>query len=238
MSASRLSQGMSGMAADGAGRRARRIEQHGVERPGLPFGHVGRDHLGGEAQPRQIVAQRASSRFAERSTAVTRAPAAQAARSCRRAPRRDRRSSCPRTSPKQPRRQRRGGVLHPPGALVDSRAAARRGRARRCARVPVGSTRPRRRCAQCSGIALHREIERRLVARARPRWRGRSPRRNVAVQRAHQPGRRVERDRYRASRELRFAFARDPPQHRVDETRNSATRRSACASRTDRSTAA
>ena len=71
MSASRLSQATSGMAADRAGRRAGRVEQHGVERPGLPFGRVGRDRFGGERRAARDCRARRASRSAERSTAVT-----------------------------------------------------------------------------------------------------------------------------------------------------------------------
>ncbi len=43
------------MAADGAGRRAWRVEQHGVEGFGrLPVENVGGDRLGGELQAREV----------------------------------------------------------------------------------------------------------------------------------------------------------------------------------------
>ena len=45
------------MPADRSGGRAGRIEQHGVERPSLPFRDVGRDDFGVQTEPREIVAQ-------------------------------------------------------------------------------------------------------------------------------------------------------------------------------------
>ena len=128
-----LQPGDVGMAADRAGGRAGRIEQHGVERPGLPFGRRRRRPSRPPGRAARDFRARASSRFAERSTAVTRAPACGKLRGL--AARRgaevgDRFAG---DIAEQPGRQRGGGVLHPPGALVDSRAAARPGPARRCA---------------------------------------------------------------------------------------------------------
>ena len=46
------------MAADGAGRGAGRIEQHGVERPRLPLRHVGGDGVGGEPEAGEVLRSR------------------------------------------------------------------------------------------------------------------------------------------------------------------------------------
>ncbi len=46
-----------GMAADRAGRGAGRVEQHGVERLGLIFEHIGRDHFGVQRQAREVFTQ-------------------------------------------------------------------------------------------------------------------------------------------------------------------------------------
>src|SRR5438067_2210782 len=45
-----------GMAADRAGRGTRRVDQYGIERAALPFGRVGGDHVGMQAEPHQILA--------------------------------------------------------------------------------------------------------------------------------------------------------------------------------------
>ena len=98
MSASRLSQGMSGW------RRMVPVDEQGASSStasngsGLPVGDVGRDGLGRECRAGRD--SRAAARAGgERSTAVTRRRRRRAARSCRPAPRRDRRPLLPRTSP-------------------------------------------------------------------------------------------------------------------------------------------
>ncbi len=50
-----LEPGDVGMAADRSGRKAGRIEQHGVERPAAPFGCVGCDDVGRQVQAPEIV---------------------------------------------------------------------------------------------------------------------------------------------------------------------------------------
>ena len=154
--------------------------------------------------------------LAERSTAVTCAPAARAARSCRRARRRGRRPCLPRDVAEQPRRQRGGGVLHPPGAFVvagQPRHRPVRDGAHACrsaARGRAGAA------AQLAASALHREIERRLVA-----VRGGDGARGVlAVVRASsaaisQSG--VSSGTASSVGEQRRAVARDAAQHRVDQ---------------------
>ena len=115
----------------------------------------------------------------------------------------------------QARRQRGGGVLHPPGAF--GKAGQRRHRAmrdgahrsgRQDAAVELG--RPEFR------IAFHREVERRLL----PVGRGDRVRGCAAVGRGparHQPVGRVER-RHIERGERGFAVARQPPQHRIDQS--------------------
>ena len=113
-------------------------------------------------------------------------------------------------------RQARGGVLHPPCAVVEAGQRGHRtmrdqshGAIRQHAAAKL--LRPVFR------IAFHGEIERGLVdVRSRNRARGFFA---VTVDPARQqPGRRVERDGVEL-RELRFSFARDPPQHGVHQAR-------------------
>ena len=152
------------MAADGAGRRARRVEQDGIERAALPFQRVGGDGLGLERQPRQIFAQAIEPRRRAIDRGDARAGQRRAARSCRPAPRTDRATLRPRTSP-----SRRAG----------SEAAA--SCTHQAPSVKPGQQRDRRHapaCAPCRSAArgraaarprfpafcFHGEIERRLVA--------------------------------------------------------------------------
>src|SRR5688500_3561166 len=44
------------MAADRARGRTGRIDQHGIERTALPFGRIGDDHVGVQAEPHQVLA--------------------------------------------------------------------------------------------------------------------------------------------------------------------------------------
>ena len=116
---------------------------------------------------------------------------------------------------KQPRRERRGGVLHPPGAVVIARepchGAAERP-AQRAGRQPQ-SVEPRR---PAGGVVLDRDIERRLgemCLRNRARHRA-----AVAVGPAlPQPIRRVEARRVLGGDERR-SLAGEAPQQRVDQT--------------------
>ena len=80
---------------------------------------------------------------------------------------------------------------------------------------PVGSTRPSSFAAQVRGIRFHRQIERRLAAIGG----GNGVRGRLAVgldPARHQPWRRIEHRRIER-RDPLLAFARDPPQHRVDQ---------------------
>ena len=114
----------------------------------------------------------------------------------------------------QPRRQRRRGVLHPPcafGKTGQRGDRAMRDRAHRAGRQHAAAEL----CRPDFRVALHREIERRLVAVGG----GDGVRGRRAVSRGparHQPVGRVERRQCRARRAVR-AFARDAPQHRVDQ---------------------
>ena len=82
-----------------------------------------------------------------------------AARSCRRARRRDRRCARRACALQQAGGQGGGRILHPPFAVLVSRAA--RGSAVRSTRrmLPVGRSTPPRRSAQAAGIRLHRQID-------------------------------------------------------------------------------
>ena len=105
------------MPPDRAGRRAGRVDQHGVERAALPLGGIRLDDLGAELQPRQILPHALEARrravdggdlragqrqlrglAAGRGAEIGDGFAAHVA--------------------EQLRRQRRGGVLHPPRAVV------------------------------------------------------------------------------------------------------------------------
>ena len=116
MSAELLEPRHVGMAADGAGRGARRIEQHGIERLCVPLRDIGADQIGCERQPREILGKPVEPRgrtvdggdvgagggelrglAAGRGAQIGDAPAAHVA--------------------EQARRQRGGGVLHPPRAF-------------------------------------------------------------------------------------------------------------------------
>ena len=176
MSAGLLEPRHVGMAADGAGRGAGRIEQHGVERLGRSIRRRRRRRARLRATTGSGFPAAAASRAGARSTAVTRAPAAA---SCAVLPPGAAQRSAtrsPRDVAEQPRRQRRRRVLHPPGALGKARQrgdGAMRDRAHRAGRQHAAAE-PRR---PQFGIALHRQIERRLRGHWRRRWRGRSPRR-------------------------------------------------------------
>ena len=203
------------MAADRAGRRAGRIEQHGVERAALPLGGVGRDDLGAAAAAARDSARTRASRGAERSTAVTARRPAQAARSCRRARRTGRRRLLAAHVAEQPRRQRGGGVLHPPGAFVVARQL--RTSARCDGRAPCRSAARGRASAAAQLAASHFTVRSSAGSwRVRDRDRARGVVAVVARPALHQPVRRIERHGVELG-EQRRAVAREPAQHRVDE---------------------
>ena len=204
-----LSQGTSGW------RRIVPVEEHGASSStasngsALPFGDVGADELGGERQPREIVAQAASSRAGERSTAVTCAPAAascavlppgRGAQIGDAAAARRRRTAAPAAPPRRPAPTMR--LRQNPAAPSPAPCAMHAHRAGR--QHPAAE--PRR---PTFGVALHRQIERRLVAIGG----GDGARGGLAVgldPARHQPCRRVEHgrvERPRAARRLRAPCA-------------------------------
>ena len=109
------------MAADGAGRGAGRIEQHGIERTGLPLRRVGDDGFG-VRQAGQVLAQPLEAALG----AIDRGDLGAGSASCAVLPPGAAQRSATgaaATSPRSRAGQRRGGVLHPPGALGDSPAS-------------------------------------------------------------------------------------------------------------------
>ena len=142
-----LEPGNVGMAADGAGRRAGRIEQHRVERAGAPLRDVGGDGVRREPQACEFCRSR-SSRPGERSTAITRAPAAAscavlppgAAQRSATVGRRRRRAAAPAAPRRRPAPTRR--PRHSPAAAPPAHARPR-------APSRSASTRPPSLAAQC-----------------------------------------------------------------------------------------
>ena len=108
------------MPADGAGGGAGRVEQHGVERLRLPLRGVGLDDLGAKASAAPGSPAAGASRGSERSTAVTCAPALRKLRGL--AARRGAQigDGLAAHVAEKARRQRGGGVLHPPCAVVEA----------------------------------------------------------------------------------------------------------------------
>ena len=179
-----LEPGNVGMAADGAGRRAGRIEQHRVERARLPLRDVGRDGLGRRARGGRDSAAAARAAPAARSTAVTRAPAAA---SCAVLPPGAAHRSAtvrPRTSPSSRAGSAAAASCTHQAPSAIARQLRRPAHAR--SRAPSRSAARGRRAARPSAPAslLDREVERRLVAVGVRRWRARSRRRRLCVQRA------------------------------------------------------
>ena len=203
------------MAADGSGRRAWRIEQHGVEfLLRIPFLDVGADQLGLERQPREIFGKPAHSRRRAvdggneraRGGKLRRLAAGRGAKIG---------DVAPANVAEETRRQRRGGVLHPPRARGETwqrghrpmRDGAHRA-GRQHAAVEL--------CRPEFWVALDREIERGFPAVRRGN--GMSGRRAVSRGPARQqPLGRVE-HRHVEGGERGLAFARDAPQHRIDQT--------------------
>ena len=202
------------MAADRAGRRAGRVEQH--ERRGrrrAPVAHIGRDQFGREIQARQILLDPRKAIRAT-STAVTRAPRAA---SCAVLPPGAAHRSMhglPGNLAEQARRQVRGEILHPPAALRDNRAGLRRGRIVAAARRTSAMTRALP-SPQRFARPLQHDIERRLARDARARWRARCPRQNASTQRGHSQSGMFRRPHPAPPHGL--AFARHAPQHGIDQ---------------------
>ena len=174
-SASRLSQATSGW------RRIVPVDEQGASSstasngPACHSRRVGRDGLGAQAEPGEIFATGARGGSASGRRRSPRRRPARVARSCRRAPRTGRRP-CGRDVAEQARRQRRGGVLHPPRAF----GVAGQQRDRPCA---IGAhacrSAARGRAAappSSSGSPLTVRSSARLLADARSRWRARSRR--------------------------------------------------------------
>src|SRR5262249_50574441 len=111
-----LEPGDVGMAADGSRRRAGGIEEDGVERAWPPLHDVGRDRFGRELEASEVLPQPFESPWravdGDDAGAGGRELGGLATR--RRAQIRD---AAPAHVAEELRRQRRGGVLHPPGAL-------------------------------------------------------------------------------------------------------------------------
>ena len=208
-----LDPGDVGVAADGAGRAARRVQEHGVERRRVEGERVGDHDLRSEAQAREIGGKQLE-------------PLRRAI---------DRRQISPRrgqfggfspgrgaevddahagAGPKEPRRQRRCGVLHPPFAVpialkLDDRRM--RVEAHRAGRQD-NSAEPLR---PTGGVALDAEVERRLRAMRRGYGAGDA----LAIGRAPalgEPGGRIVVERIGTGENL-VAIARDCAQHRIGE---------------------
>ncbi len=202
------------MAADGAGRRARRVEQHRVERSGLPLGRVGGDGFGRQLQAGEILPQpfEALGRAVDRGHAGAGGGKLRGLAAGRGAQIGDAQAA---HVAEQPRRQRGGGVLHPPRAFVvagERRDRAVHDRAHRSGRQHA----PAERLRPLLGLALDRQVERRLPAVGVRDGAGRG----FAVARSparHQPAGRVEHRRIGCGQALR-ALARDPAEHRVDQS--------------------
>ena len=170
-----LGPGDVGMAADGAGRGAGRVDQRRVEGRRVEGERVGDDDLGMKPQPLEIGGEH----FQPLGRAVDRRDAAPAAASSALLPPGAAQRSTtrmPGARVEQPRRQRGGGVLHPPFALRvafelgDGRMGVEPHRAGR-QHDPAEPLRP------ALGVALDAEVERRLGSDARRRSRAPSPRR-------------------------------------------------------------
>ncbi len=214
MSASRLSQGMSGW------RRMVPVDEQGASSstasngPACHCGRVGGDGLGGEAEPGEIVPQprrAAPASGRPRSTCgagggelrgLAARRGAEVGDRCGRARRRAAAPAARRRRPAPTRRLRR------------SRAAATPGRAR--PRAPSRSAaRGRRAPSPNARGRLHREIERRLLAIGDARSRARSRRhRSRSSAPAASPACRA---RGVEAGEMLRALAGDPPQHGVDQ---------------------
>ena len=202
------------MPADRAGGGTRRIEQHVADRPGRsPGERIGHLDPGLELEALEIAAQAAGPpvRQLDRGHCGARRGQLRGLAAGRRA---QIDHSAPAYVAEQPRRQRRGGILDPPGALGVARQLLDRAARRAPHRIAVQSlaAEPRR---PVLGIGLHGEIERRLGEmglgdrHARPARRTPPPALPEPVRRV-QPGRVL-------ARQILLAFARDPPQHGVDQ---------------------
>ena len=203
------------MAADRAGARstARRAARRRTAPPAIAWRRPRRSRPTGSSRAR--FSRRRLSRGGERSTAVTRAPACA---SCAVLPPGAAQRSAtvlPRTSP-----SRRAGSAaaascthHAPSSKPGSCVTGPCGeRAHRAGRQHA-AVKPRRPCLR---IALHREIERRLVRMRRGDGARGRPRRSARASAASAiPACRATQRSSAAS--VTLAFAREPPQHGVDQ---------------------
>ncbi len=202
------------MAADGAGRAARRIHQHGVERAGLPVLGGGGDGGRRQAEPVEVLAQPAE-------------PGRGAVdRGDRRARRRQLGGLAARRRAEvgggaagevaeQPRRQRRGGILDPPGAFPIAGHGGDRamgGKPHRAGRQDDAAElrRPALR------IGLDGEVERRFQAVGPGDGMGGLGAIGPGPAR-QQPFRGVEIERLEPGEHRGALAAGDPAQHRIDE---------------------
>ena len=210
----RFSPGDIGMPPDGPGRGARRIDEHRIERVGLPVLRR-RDHrLCFEVQSREIVVEPRHARFRsiDRGDIGARGGKLRGLAAGRSAQVGDRAAA---QIAEQARRQRSGGVLHPPFAFGISRQRRDRTGGRdphRAGRhdAALETLRPQLR------IGFHREIERRLLAVGAGDGAGDLLAIGLGPPR-QQPWRRIEIDRI----EVRDGFLSDPrnaAEHGVDET--------------------
>ncbi len=189
------------MAADRAGRRAGRVEQHGVERPGLPFARrrPRRSRPRGRGARDFAAAARAARRRAVdggdlragggklRGLAAGRGAEIGDA-SCR-ARRRAAAPAAPRRRPAPTTRPRRSRAAAAPGPDATART------------VPVGSTRPPSALAQCAGSSFTVRSSAGSWRVGDARWRARCRRRSARSSAASaSPAYRARRHRGRASR--------------------------------------
>ena len=213
MSASLLSQGTSGW------RRMVPVDEQGASSstasngPRFATPAHRRRRVSACSASRVRFSRRRPSRAGERSTAVTRAPAKASCAVLPPGAAHRSATALPRTSPKQARRQRGGGVLHPPGAFAET--GQQRDRALREGAHGSGRQHaPAQTLGPGLGIVFDGEIERGLMAVGlRDRARGVGA---VAFAPARQqPFRRVARRRMSASASI--AALRHAAQHRVDQ---------------------
>ena len=194
------------MTANGAGRRAGRVDQRRRRTAAPSKARASATTMSACSFSRSKLAASIFSRSADRSTVVTAAPAA--ASSALLPPGAAQRSTtrCPGSRAEKPRRKRCGGVLHPPFALriaFELGDREMRIEAHRACRENDAAEPLRPAC----GIALDAEVERRLAAVRG----GDRARRFVAVSRAparREPMRRVVVERVRGGEDSR-AIARD-----------------------------
>lgn len=209
-----LQPGDVGVAADGAGRHAGRVEKDRIEWTAVPFGRIGRHASGFEREPREIVPQ------------AREPPGGTIDRGDMRARLRELRGLAARCRAQigdgfsgdvaeQPRGNRGGSVLHPPRALAKARQHGDRPMQQRAHGAGRQRFAVKARGPAC-GFGFHREIERRLVADG-ARHRARVVFAISLDPARHQPWRQID----HAILDLfdqRQAFARATAQHRVDES--------------------